>query len=429
MRGLFIQRGIEAERGAVATIVAVFFGGLVVAGMLALTVDVGNIMWERRQLQNGADAGVLSLAVTCANDPAKCNPNNTPTGLGGASIEPLISKNAADGVSGLQTSTASTVNGQCGRATGNIAMPTCASAGATVAQADASLKNLGHCPPVPGWLSANAAIPYVETYTISKQTSGSTVLPGYFSKMLTGTQGGTVVSACSRAAWGPVAPTSLNVFPIVMSYCDWAEQTGYKSGVPSTYPPGPDYSVDPVDGYVNWPATPEQKIYTKGNPTACSTWNGHSAPGGFYAINDGNSCTSNVAVNGWIEGDPGNDNPCKGMSVDGKSLLGKVVHIPVYDCSYGKNPPSTITSSTDCESGKGSNNNYHIAGYAAFYVTGWHLSGDSQKSIRSNSFPCGGGDRCISGWFIKDLLSEGDIVAPNPSGPPNFGLNVVKAAG
>ncbi len=46
-------------------------------------------------------------------------------------------------------------------------------------------------------------------------------------------------------------------------------------------------------------------------------------------------------------------------------------------------------------------------GYAALYLTGWYFSGTSQASIKSGSAPCSGGDRCISGWFLKDLVSAG----------------------
>ena len=52
----------HGDRGAVAPLVAILMAGGVVLGMLTLSVDVGNIMWERRQLQNGADAASLALA-------------------------------------------------------------------------------------------------------------------------------------------------------------------------------------------------------------------------------------------------------------------------------------------------------------------------------------------------------------------------------
>src|SRR5687768_8076034 len=69
----------RAERGGAAMIVAILLGGGALLGAAALTVDVGNMFFERRQLQNGADATAQSLAVICAKDLTKCNAATTPT--------------------------------------------------------------------------------------------------------------------------------------------------------------------------------------------------------------------------------------------------------------------------------------------------------------------------------------------------------------
>lgn len=53
------------EQGAVAVIVALTL--VVMVGMGALVVDVGNLYFERRQLQNGADAGALAAAQDFAS--------------------------------------------------------------------------------------------------------------------------------------------------------------------------------------------------------------------------------------------------------------------------------------------------------------------------------------------------------------------------
>ena len=60
--------GRDGERGAVAMIVAMLFGFGVMIGLAALTVDVGNINADRRQLQNGADAVALAVAQQCVKD-------------------------------------------------------------------------------------------------------------------------------------------------------------------------------------------------------------------------------------------------------------------------------------------------------------------------------------------------------------------------
>jgi Flp pilus assembly pilin Flp len=66
-----MQRLMKDERGAVAIIVALVM--VVMLGFAALAVDVSAMWAEKRQLQNGADAGSLAVAQTCAKTPASCS--------------------------------------------------------------------------------------------------------------------------------------------------------------------------------------------------------------------------------------------------------------------------------------------------------------------------------------------------------------------
>src|SRR5947208_3628329 len=63
-----MTRGLRRghDRGAVAGLVAVLLSTGVLLGMAALSVDVGQLYAERRQVQNGADAAALAVAVSCA---------------------------------------------------------------------------------------------------------------------------------------------------------------------------------------------------------------------------------------------------------------------------------------------------------------------------------------------------------------------------
>jgi Flp pilus assembly protein TadG len=54
----------EGERGATVVIVALSL--IAMMGMLVLVVDVGGLLWKRRELVNASDAGALSGAATCA---------------------------------------------------------------------------------------------------------------------------------------------------------------------------------------------------------------------------------------------------------------------------------------------------------------------------------------------------------------------------
>ena len=62
---------LRPEDGAVAVFVAILLS-TVLLGMGALVLDVGSLYAERRELQNGADAGALAVAQHCASDPSTC---------------------------------------------------------------------------------------------------------------------------------------------------------------------------------------------------------------------------------------------------------------------------------------------------------------------------------------------------------------------
>ncbi|GAP57481.1 conserved hypothetical protein [Arthrobacter sp. Hiyo1] len=80
----------DRERGAAGVMVALMM--LTLIGVGAVAVDVGQIYAERAQLQNGADAGALAVASSCAK--GSCN-----TSLAG----PLANSNANDGASTVKS--------------------------------------------------------------------------------------------------------------------------------------------------------------------------------------------------------------------------------------------------------------------------------------------------------------------------------------
>lgn len=61
---------LRRERGASAVLVAVMLVPLIGAG--AIAVDVGALVSERAQLQNGVDGAAMALAAACAKDEATC---------------------------------------------------------------------------------------------------------------------------------------------------------------------------------------------------------------------------------------------------------------------------------------------------------------------------------------------------------------------
>lgn len=64
------MRRVNEEGGVVAVIVGILIVALL--GFAALAIDVGRLYQERRELQNGADAGALAIAENCARDTIDC---------------------------------------------------------------------------------------------------------------------------------------------------------------------------------------------------------------------------------------------------------------------------------------------------------------------------------------------------------------------
>jgi Putative Flp pilus-assembly TadE/G-like len=412
------RNGRDGETGAVAALVAIFFGFGVLLGLGALVLDTGSLLFERRQLQSGADAAALSIARTClAADEVNglCPaPDVTPSSATspGSALTILAGANATDKKSDITS--------VCASAALHAANPT---AFPTV------------CPilPSPGLVQCTgttSTAKYVEVRTSTRSGNGaSTILPPILGQALAGgTYAGETVKACARVAWG-AAGSGPVAFPVTFSYCDWKAQTGAD---PLAIPPVlGTYQLPPAEGLnpgygaapnTPWPVAGSQKIlYSAGNgsPTSCPTWNGHVAPGNFGTLQN-ISCNASV-VNGWVQGDTGNSVPCDRSTL--ANLIGTVINVPIFDCDT-----PTWNSFANCTSAHGSGDWYHISGYAAFYLTGYYFSGtgnDGKSIFAPKNTPCGGGDRCVSGWFTQDSLQT----TIDDTGAPGFGSYVMQLAG
>jgi len=94
----------------------------------------------------------------------------------------------------------------------------------------------------------------------------------------------------------------------------------------------------------------------------------------------------------------GNSVPSACSGSDFSALLGRVVLLPLYD----------EVGST------GTNAWYHVYGYAAFQLTGYHLG---SSSFRTSPDPCSGNDRCVAGHFVRyvDLSERFSYTSDGPS--------------
>lgn len=401
----------RGERGAVAVVVAAVVSCMALA-LLALSVDAANGWYERRQLQNGADAAAFALAQACAQNLPDCASQGAALGAG----KPLAGANdnyANDGLQKLRL---------CGSGDGTGALDQC-----PPASTDTSLSNCI-------WRANLTAHPYVEarTGTETKQADPA-LLPRFFSNEALASQ------ACARATWGPAKPPSATVLGITISECDWKKQTG--SGV--SYPAGPSGAwpgYSDSDPNRPWP-TVENGVWTKGNPVAgCDTSSpGGTAPGGFAWLTTGVTSCKAVVENGWVTGEGGAAGSC--TAADLQSQLGKVVFLPVFDCMAKiiKDPiPTAAEDPGYCSSGVGGGGgtNYHVSGYAAFYLSGWNLVNGQQghqDNINPKTRSCElisghSNDLCLTGFFLKGLLSDAEM-DDGSSGTPNYGVMTVQAAG
>lgn len=376
------SRRLQGERGGAAVIVAVLFSGLMIIGMLAVSVDLGNLTYERRQLQNGADATSLALAQECAEDAAGCAPT---------AVSDLLNPNAGDERMQYDNRTVNGApNGACGRGIGSL--PTCLATG--------SIGDLGECPPLPSWLTGTgASIPYVETYTRTLTTSGDDELFLPFSRVLTGgSDGDSGTTACARAAYGPAGSTG-NTLPITIGACDWVNKTSV-GGVPGSkyapsppYTPAPNGSAPPV-----LPTSISSGDYATGIFThdsadhKCEGSPGATYPGGFSWL-DNEGCVADVS-DGWVGGGPGTSEGC--LADELKKYIGTEVFIPIYVETKGT----------------GGGAEYKISGVASFYFAGWNgvSSAAPTKSYDIYQRPatvctgkCNDSVSYIWGWFTSSL--------------------------
>jgi hypothetical protein len=372
MRGLSARRP-AGDRGAVAATVAVVLGAGVLLGMATVVVDVGRLYAEREQLQTGADAAVWAVAEACARDPLTCADQ-------ALTAAAYADRNAADSAAAAAII--------CGSGPGLAECP---------APAGNRTDCLGEAP---------AAISYAEIRTTTRMPDDATLLPPAFAGALTGGEyAGTQVCACARAAWGP--PRVASGFAVTFSTCEWAELTA----------DGTEYWPVPTSGLP--PLEAERVVYLKGSgdesqcPAGPSGWD---APGGFgwlddpYGADDGEPCEVTVEVDGSFGGNTGNSvsKPCK-SALTSVYDSHQPTFIPIYDGVRGQGAGAT----------------YHLAGFASFVVTGYHLSGFAARSWLSGGHLCSGNQRCLYGYFTRGLVptTGGDI------GGPDLGVSIVNLVG
>ena len=360
------------ERGAVGVLVAIFIGGGVLLGMGALAIDVGQLYQNRAELQNGADAAALAVADSCAL--SNCAPG-------------LAAQYAPANASQLTGFNAG-VDLVCGSGTGMTACP--ASSGTMV-----------DCPAAPP-----AGTNYVDVHTSTRTGGGSTLLPPVFAKALlgNGSYQGSNVKACAQAEWGN--PSTANTIAFTISACSWYVYTsdGNSFAQPPPYPPNtaPTASQDHI-------------LFEHGSQgsttTGCPPYqpSGQDAPGNFGWTADSGTCSTFIS-SGSYGGSTGASASGDCQTALQNAWANKtVVYLPVY---------SSI-------SGTGAGVTYTLLGFAAFVITGYHITGSFKASDWLNpANNCTGSNFCIDGYFTHGLIpSTGGL------GGTGLGASIVELTG
>jgi hypothetical protein len=355
----------DDDRGAVGVLVAILISTGVLLGFGAMVVDVGQIYAERAQLQNGADAGALAVAKSCAK--GSCTPGNA---------QSYANANSAHGSAAVNLVCGSGSLGACGPSTGGLT----------------------DCPPPP-----LTGINYVDVHTSTLMPGGSTLLPPVFAKTLIGNQSydGTNVRACAQAEWGP--PSASSGLAVTFSACEWDKATnnGTVFAPPPPYPPNalPAPSFDQV-----------LKLHTTSSATGCPTEpSGADAPGAFgWTADPKNNCMTGI-INGTYGTKPGNGPPPACQAVLASARANKtLLFMPIY---------VSVT-------GTGANTVYTLKGFAAFVITGYSLPGFFASDWLNPANNCTGSDKCINGYFTQGL-----IPTPGQIGGPNLGADVIRLSG
>jgi hypothetical protein len=232
--------------------------------------------------------------------------------------------------------------------------------------------------------------------TATATTGGGSLLPPSFARALAGNAGyaGTQVKACAQAAWGGEASGS--ALPLTLSTCEWdaATANGTSYAAPPPYPPYPPREV-------------ALKLHSTSERGGCPSSGGAYAdlPGGFGWLAS-SGCKATTTAGGYVSADPGVS--ASSCAKELPTLVGTLLYLPVFDQA----------------SGTGAGGQYHIKGFAAFYLDGYDLPGAGSKKPNGDVTRCKGSDKCVYGWFTLGLVPTGGSI-----GGPNMGARVVALTG
>lgn len=333
------------DRGVVGVLVGLLIG-TVLLGLGALVIDVGQLYQERAELQNGADAAALAVAKSCAT--------------GSTCSAALAAQYANENASALTGGTAG-VTLVCG----SFGLGTC----------PASTGAMTDCPPPPASTQG-----YVDVHTATQTSGGGTVIVPIFAKALLGNDSytGTTVQACAQASWG--GPSAGNTLAFAISACSWdswtSEGTNFAPAPPAVPPASYDHQLN---------------LANLGNDAGCTgETSGSDGAGAFgWAVDQTGSCGIFTDTPTFPAGTGVSAGSTCQTALSNAYTSRKAVLLPVY---------TTVTST-------GANAYFTLKGFAAFVITGYHITGSFTANDWLNpANNCTGNNFCIDGYFTKALI-------------------------
>ena len=379
------------ERGAVGVLIGVLLGGGVLLGIGALVVDVGMLYGDRANLQNGADAGAIAVAETCAA--GTCNTN--------------LAQSFATANQHVWGSTAYLV---CGSG------------------------SLGICPGSTGAMTDCPLPPQNVQGYVDVHTSTTGVVPPFFARALAnnGNYTGTTVDACAQAVWGPASQS--NSLALTISLCAWQDLLGSDNDSDAATSVDTDNDSDD-NGVFNTPIALYLRTSTSSPTDYCKGPAGQNVPGGFDWLSTDTDITNGTSDDGTADTDQDGDasNTCTAAidlvtstsySNTGSSISSACQTVLQNDvASYmAGNPVTVYLPVFDSTSKTGGNATYHMIGLAGFVITGYAKM--HPKADAGINTACTGNGQCIEGYFRPGL----DPVGPVGSGT-NFGAIAVQLTG
>jgi hypothetical protein len=247
---------------------------------------------------------------------------------------------------------------------------------------------LAPCPDPPPAVPGGTG--WVRVRTSTRGPGGLNQLTHGLARVLTD-QTGTTVRAGAVAAWG--SAWAKITTQLTISECEYDAFTDPDGdGVP-TFATGPPFATAPRTVYFH---------STTAAGTCPAGPSGADLPGGFGWLLS-TDCGALIGAGNWVPDKTGNAVPSGCHPADWRN---KTILLPVYDDTNGLS---------------GSNGSYHVAGFAAFHVTGYRFPSEKWPSnMKCKNAEPDSSTTCLVGHFVTYVTSADSF------GGGSFGVTAVK---